>query len=936
MLLAVLAGVNIQCSRAGEEKPFGIHHRIPWTTSRLIGSPDPPLPYSVERTFANIKWDRPIFIAVEPGTERLFVVQQGGESNKPSLILEMRNDRNTEHAETFLVMSNRLVYSFTFHPGYRTNGYIYVFSNGPTPETNRQDCISRYTVERQPPYRCDPDSEKPIIEWRSMGHDGGGIVFGHDGMLYISTGDGSSDSDDWVRGQDLTELTGGILRIDVDHTDGTRPYSVPRDNPFVELKGARPEKWAYGLRNPWRLCVDDKSGRIWVGNNGQDLWETAHLVRRGENYGWSVYEGSHPFYLNRKLGPTSVVLPTIEHSHSESRSLTGGQVYHGKELAELDGLYIYGDFSTGKIWGAGHDGTRVTSQCEIANTELQITAFAVDPLDQVLIADYAGGIYRLVRAPKQNSITEFPKRLSQTGLFSSTKLHQMQPGVIPYSVNAPAWSAGAFAERFIALPGDMWFDYSPSTSWNASNGAVLVQTLSLEHEAGNILSRQRIETRILLKQAGQWAGYSYRWNETQTDAVLVGVKGEEQELTIKDGNAPGGTRKQTWRYPSRAECSACHSRAAGFVLGLNELQMNKLHEYGAVKDNQLRTFQHIGLFTNYPYDPFSNRRKKTSAGSDKGSQILLARSGKEAPRKTLSELPRLADPYDSNEELESRSRSYLHVNCSVCHVGAGGGNSRMQLSFSTKRQDMNVFSARPQHDTFGIANAMLIAPGDPARSILYQRLSRRGPGQMPPILINSIDEKALALFRDWIGSMKTEQSFVREWTMEDFLPLLEQTKTGRSFSAGRTTFNQVGCGQCHKFAGEGGSVGPELSGVGSRLSVHDLLETIVLPSKVIAEGYAATEIETTSGEIVTGRIVREDDQTVVVLPQSAIADTTRLRKDDIRRRQLSKVSNMPSGMLNTLQTNQILDLLAYLISDGNSNHVAFLGGVKESNRSNQR
>ena len=151
MLLAVLAGVNIQCSRAGEEKPFGIHHRIPWTTSRLIGSPDPPLPYSVERTFANIKWDRPIFIAVEPGTDRLFVVQQGGEPNKPSLIQEMRDDPNTEHAETFLVMSNRLIYSFTFHPGYRTNGYIYLFSNGPTPETNRQDRISRYTVERQPP-----------------------------------------------------------------------------------------------------------------------------------------------------------------------------------------------------------------------------------------------------------------------------------------------------------------------------------------------------------------------------------------------------------------------------------------------------------------------------------------------------------------------------------------------------------------------------------------------------------------------------------------------------------------------------------------------------------------------------------------------------------------------------------------------------------------
>jgi uncharacterized repeat protein (TIGR03806 family) len=931
-LVIALASTIPQILEAANKQPFGIEHRTQWTTSRLIGSPDPPLPYTVEKTFAKIKFERPIFIIAEPGTERLFIILQGGEPNKPSLVLQLPDDPSMEQAETFLSITNRLVYSFTFHPGYQTNGYIYLFSNGPTPEANRLDRISRYTVERHPPYRCNPNSEETILEWRSMGHDGGGIVFGHDGMLYISSGDGTSDSDNWVRGQDLSELTGGILRIDVDHTEGAQPYSIPRDNPFVELKGARAEKWAYGLRNPWRLCIDDKSGRIWVGNNGQDLWETAHLVRRGENYGWSVYEGSHPFYLNRKLGPTPVVLPTIEHSHAESRSLTGGLVYHGKELPELEGLYIYGDFSTGKIWGTGHDGERVALQCELANTELQITAFAEDQHDRLLIADYTGGIYALMPASKQNSTTEFPKRLSETGLFVSTEAHEMQPGVISYSVNAPAWSDGASAERFIALPGDMRFDYNPSIGWSATNGAVLVQTLSLEFEAGNSASRQRIETRILLKQVGQWVGYSYRWNETQSDAMLISGKGDEREFTIKDRNAPGGTRKQMWRYPSRAECSACHSRAAGFLLGLSELQMNKMHDYGAVKDNQLRTLQHIGLFTNYPYDPLSNRRKQTHPDYNKGGQLLLARVGKKAPRKTLAELPRLADPYDSGRDLESRARSYLHVNCSVCHVLTGGGNSRMQLSFPTKRQDMNVLSARPQHDTFGIANAMLIAPGDPARSILYQRLSRRGRGQMPPVVINSVDERGLALFRDWISGMATERNFVREWAMEDLLPLLERTKSGRSFSSGREAFKQVGCGQCHKFAGEGGSVGPELTGVGSRLSLHDLLESIVLPSKVIAEGYAVTEIETTSGEIVTGRIVREDDQTIVVLPQTAIADATSVRKSEIRRRELSKVSNMPAGILNSLQTNEILDLLAYLISDGNSNHDAFLGGRKELDR----
>jgi putative heme-binding domain-containing protein len=296
--------------------------------------------------------------------------------------------------------------------------------------------------------------------------------------------------------------------------------------------------------------------------------------------------------------------------------------------------------------------------------------------------------------------------------------------------------------------------------------------------------------------------------------------------------------------------------------------------------------------------------------------------------KPPAELTKQADPYDPSASLEARARSYLHANCSVCHVAAGGGNSKMILSLGTKPEEMDVIGARPQHDTFGINNAMLIAPGDPDRSILYQRLSRRGRGQMPPVVISTVDEQALTLFRDWIRGLKPEHPFVRDWRLEDLLPLLDQVKAGRSFESGKAAFKQAGCGQCHRFAGEVGSVGPDLTGVGKRLSSHDLLESIVLPSKVIAEGFAASEIETKSGEITNGRVVREDDQVVVVLPMTATAETVTIRKTDIRRRELSKVSNMPTGVLNTLQESQILDLLAYLISDGNSNHAAFASGAR--------
>jgi uncharacterized repeat protein (TIGR03806 family) len=890
--LIACATMSFDVLHAADEQPFGIERRIPWTTSRVIGSPDPPLPYAVEKTFTNINWKAPLYLTPEPDTDDLLVVLQGGEKDRPSSIVRVRNGPKADTAETLLEMSNRLVYSVAFHPGYRTNGYLFVFSNGPTPEPDRTNRISRFTVERPSPHRCDAKSEQVIIAWRSAGHDGGGMVFGHDGMLYISTGDGTSDSDGWVTGQDLSDLLGGVLRIDVDHSDGTQAYSVPKDNPFVGWKNARPELWAYGLRNPWRMTIDRKTGQIWAGNNGQDLWETAHLVRRGENYGWSVYEGSHPFYLNRKLGPTPAVPPTIEHHHAEARSLTGGVVYYGETFPDLNGVYVYGDYSSGTVWGARHDGSKVIWHRELARTESQIAAFAVDHQGRLLIADHSGGIYQLIRPPPQGPTPEFPTRLSETGIFVSTRAHQVHPGLIPYSVNAPGWADGAHVERFIALPGESRMDYAASGGTNTPNGAVLVQTLSLEREAGNPATRQRIETRMLTRQQGQWVGYSYRWDETQSDATLVEASGGDKEFAIQDRNTPGAVRRQVWHYPSRAECMACHSRAANFVLGLTAPQLNKVHDYGAVRDNQLRTLRHLGLFAQSQTNP-------------------------------PAEQPKLVDPYDPGQPLDARARSYLDANCSVCHVEAGGGNARMELGFATAPERMNVFGARPQHDTFGINNAMIISPGDPERSVLLQRVSRRGRGQMPPLVTTRVDERAVALFRDWIRDMKPEQKFVRDWKMEDLLPSLDQINRGRSFESGRTAFRQTGCSQCHRFAGEGGSVGPELTGVGRRLPPRDLLESVLLPSKTIAEGYANTEIETDSSEVIVGRIEREDAQALVLRPLSATDERVTILKKDIRRRGLSETSNMPTGVLNTLPEAQVLDLLAYLISDGDSDHAAF-------------
>ena len=171
--------------------------------------------------------------------------------------------------------------------------------------------------------------------------------------------------------------------------------------------------------------------------------------------------------------------------------------------------------------------------------------------------------------------------------------------------------------------------------------------------------------------------------------------------------------------------------------------------------------------------------------------------------------------------------------------------------------------------------------------------------------------------------MKPEQKFVHDWKLDELLSSLDKVKQGRSLDAGRAAFRQTGCIQCHRFAGEGGSVGPDLAGVGRRLPLRNLLESIVLPSKVIAETYATTEIETKSGEMIQGRVEREDGRVVVIRPMAATEGAITLRKTEIRRRDVSKTSNMPTGIINTLSEAQILDLLAYLIADGDSENAAF-------------
>jgi glucose/arabinose dehydrogenase len=496
----VLLGITLVASRGPEAKPVGIDKRIPWTTSRVKGSPEPPAPYVARVAFPGLKFFEPLDLAAVPGTRRLAVAQRDGK------VFTFPNDPKTKKADLLLDVKKGL-YALAFHPRFAENGYVFVTYIA-EPDKPAGTHVSRFRVTHRDPPRCDPASEKVIFTWPSGGHNGGCLKFGPDGYLYIATGDGSGIADGRHTGQDLGDVLASILRIDVDHPDAGKAYGIPKDNPFVKTPGARPEVWAYGVRQPWRMNFDRATGDLWAGEVGQDLWEMVLRIEKGGNYGWSVREGRHPFRPERKKGPTPILDPAAEHPHSDFRSITGGYVYHGKRLPGLAGAYLYADFDVGRVWGLRYDGKKVTWQKELTRTALRIVCFGEDTDGEVYFLDFVGGrIHHLAPRPKTAAAPPFPRKLSETGLFASTKDLEPAPGLIPYSVNAPLWSDHAHKERFIALPGNSKIEYEVITypqpapgatpGWRFPDGTVLVKTFSLDMEQGNPRSRRRLETRLL-------------------------------------------------------------------------------------------------------------------------------------------------------------------------------------------------------------------------------------------------------------------------------------------------------------------------------------------------------------------------------------------------------------------------------------------------------
>ncbi|GAB4469158.1 MAG: hypothetical protein Kow00124_04120 [Anaerolineae bacterium] len=282
-----------------------------------------------------------------------------------------------------------------FHPDYAANGRFFVHYTG----SRGEGVIARFSVTGDPDV-ADPSSEEIVLQVAqpAPNHNGGHIAFGPDGYLYIGLGDGGAAGDRFRNGQNLQTLLGSMLRIDVDEL----PYTIPPDNPFLADTAALDEIWAYGLRNPWGFSFDRLTGDLYIGDVGQNVYEEINFQPAssagGENYGWPITEGFH-CYDAASCDTAGLVMPVAEYDHSQGCSVTGGVVYRGSQFPEMGGVYFFGDFCSGIIWGLARDASGAWQVAELTRSGLQISAFGEDESGEVYVLDMQGGaVYRIISA----------------------------------------------------------------------------------------------------------------------------------------------------------------------------------------------------------------------------------------------------------------------------------------------------------------------------------------------------------------------------------------------------------------------------------------------------------------------------------------------------------------------------------------------------------
>ncbi|MFI5237061.1 MAG: PQQ-dependent sugar dehydrogenase [Ignavibacteriales bacterium] len=347
----------------------------------------------LENAFQNLSFNNPLFLTNSgDGTNRIFVVEQNG------IIRVFPNSSTVQTSKTFLDISDRVtsgsetgLLGLAFHPNFENNGYFYVNYTANNP---LRTIVSRFQATVNPD-SANANSEFQILTFTQpySNHNGGWIGFGpNDGYLYIASGDGGSSGDPDNYGQRLDALLGKILCIDI---DGGTPYLIPTSNPFYDSTNTlvKKEIFAWGLRNPWRCSFDSLTGRFFAADVGQGSWEEIDIIQSGKNYGWRCYEGNHVYDLSGCNYP-EYTFPIWEYNHSIGFSITGGYVYRGANVPELQGKYIYGDYITKRIWALDYDGINPPTNQLLLTAPGFITSFGLDEQMELYVTSFDGNIYK--------------------------------------------------------------------------------------------------------------------------------------------------------------------------------------------------------------------------------------------------------------------------------------------------------------------------------------------------------------------------------------------------------------------------------------------------------------------------------------------------------------------------------------------------------------
>jgi hypothetical protein len=354
--------------------------------------------YELVQAFEETSFSQPLQLTYDyEDSPYVYVVEKQGlikridtRDNTMEVFMDLRQTVDASENEKGLL-------GLAFHPNFPEDPRFFLYyteqnlSKLVSYEARKADGDNGYVVEAE--------SQKDLFDFSQpyANHNGGHIAFGPDGYLYIASGDGGSAGDPNNNAQNLSNLLGKILRIDVDVTADNQSYRIPEDNPFAGENNAMGEIYAYGLRNPWKFSFDKHRGIMIAADVGQNAIEEINIIENGGNYGWSRFEGTQMYNESVTLEENPID-PIYEYTHSEGQSITGGYTYYGEELLSLFGVYVYGDFMTGTIWGLWIDQDNQVHNETILSTDLRIPSFGLDANNELYIVDFRGGIYQLKEA----------------------------------------------------------------------------------------------------------------------------------------------------------------------------------------------------------------------------------------------------------------------------------------------------------------------------------------------------------------------------------------------------------------------------------------------------------------------------------------------------------------------------------------------------------